>query len=84
MSHDIIQIYRETREDGTLGKWRFRRRARNGEIGNPSQPYARRWNALVGAARWNPDIYRENVVDLTRGGLRVRSKALRWLRSRDG
>ena len=59
MSADRIEIYRDN-----AGLWRFRRRARNGEIGNPSQPYARRWNALVGAARWNPICWEEALLRL--------------------
>ena len=78
MTADRLEIYRDE-----AGKWRFRRRARNGEIGNPSQGYSRRYTALVMAVKRHPDVYRENVVDLTRGGLRVQSKALRWLRSRE-
>lgn len=74
-SPDRIQIYRDK-----AGEWRFRRIARNGEYSNPSEGYTRRYACLVGVARWNRDIYRENVVD--EYGLRIESRALRWLASK--
>ena len=78
MSADRLEIYLDETEDG----WRWRRRAANGEIISSGESHDRRWNAVRAAARANPDVYRENVVDLTRGGLRVRSSALSGLRSR--
>lgn len=79
-THDRIEIYRDKSADAL---WRYRRKARNGEIGPWSQGYTRRYDCLVAVARWNRDVYRENVVDLTRGGLRVQSSALSGLASRE-
>lgn len=71
MTTDRIEIFR-----GEDGDWYFRRVARNGERGNPSEGYTRRSGAIRAAIRWNRDVPPENYVDKTRGGLRVQSALL--------
>lgn len=48
---DVAETYRDSR-----GKYRFRIKAGNGEITDPSQGYSTRWGATRGARRGRPGI----------------------------
>lgn len=79
-SLDIVKILRT---DGNRFTWT--RQGRNGKVTHMADmPYSQKHSAIIAAVRENPDVYRENVRDMTSGKMRpCTSKAVQRLKSKD-